>query len=151
MPAPKHTKPSAARKAPPLILVLIAAAVFLVTIIFATNAMFKLPDPPPRSWYGTWQSVDADMDMVATISKDEINILWKTEEGDAIYWVGTFPVEPRDPRNGDKVVSNANREALEFSLLASQDKEKLFTLNEGLLEYSFSAFGMTKTVRLKQK
>jgi hypothetical protein len=144
------------KRTPRKSIVIAAAVLFVMTIVGVSNFVFNLPEPTeptepvPNSWFGTWQTVEGSVDMVATVSKNKIDILWETEEGSAIYWSGTFPTV-LGPSEGATVLSNANKEALEFSILASQDSEKLFTLEDGYLTYPFSALGMTKTVRLKKK
>jgi hypothetical protein len=95
----------------------------------------------PVSLNGEW----VDEIFVAVISNDSIVINIVDEETSSLYWKGTFSAEGKD------VTSVADRDALDASMLGSQDDEKVFTIKDDTISFDFTMMGTTKAVHLKQR
>ncbi|WP_276888175.1 hypothetical protein [Faecalibaculum rodentium] len=107
----------------------------------------------PVSTAGTYVMPDGSGDgQEAVIKGKDIEIYWVAKENKtkALYWKGDAPEEAKE--SGPlKWTSQGDREAMDSSLLASQDSTKEFTLDNGVLSYEASAMGVTKTVELKKE
>lgn len=107
-------------------------------------------DPPDLT--GTWKQdgfETAETYQEAIIDGDTITINWVTVEDNskALYWAGTYiaPNTASDPYTWD---SKNDHEQTDSAILASSDDTKTFTYSNGVLSYSVSAMGVTKTVEL---
>lgn len=89
---------------------------------------------------GTWKA--DGFEAVVTDNNIEVNIV----EGDtsSLYWKGTFPAD------SDKVVSQADTEALSQSMLGSQDSTKEFTVKGDQIDFKITIMGTSKVVHLKK-
>ena len=107
----------------------------------------------PIDLTGTWKtSKDETFDMKATISDNFITVEMTTEDLSALYWKGTFPV-PEDASEGDKlsIRSVADTEALQASLLGSQDSVKKFTYSDHAIKFPFTIAGMKAHIVLTKE
>lgn len=89
---------------------------------------------------GTWKA-DA---FEATITADTIEIHIVDADSKSLYWKGTFH------EGSDVVNSHADREALDASMLGSQDSEKTFAVDDDQISFEMSMMGTTKTIHLKK-
>lgn len=76
----------------------------------------------------------------------DIYIVDPASKTKSLYWRGTFDGKPSD----NSVKSEADRPALDSSLLGSQDSSKTFTTENDEIEFDFTMMGTTKTVTLKR-
>lgn len=98
----------------------------------------------PQSLTGTWKS--SDKSLTAHIVGDRIQIDFVDDANSrSLYWKGSF-----DPAaaNGAHIISKGDTEAMDASLLGSQDDTKKFVYKNGELTFSLSIMGTTKTMRL---
>lgn len=97
----------------------------------------------PVSWNGTWTADGFS----AVIKEDVITISIVDKDTSSLYWQGTWDAAAK-AKDGVKVVSNADVDALSMSMLGSQDKTKEFTYSDDELTFSMSMMGTTRTIRL---
>lgn len=98
---------------------------------------------PAQPWDGTWKAEG----FVAKVQDKTIEISLVTPSSESVYWVGTFEPASDTVKNGE-VVSVADQEVLQKSLLGSQDSEKSFTAKDGKLVFNISMMGVKRTVEL---
>lgn len=118
-----------------------------------TTTTKKEEKKEPLNLAGTWKSDENEGAwMEATISDNVISIDWVMDEGKtkATYWVGSYDAPTADT-NEYSWVSNNDHEKTKTALLASNDDTKEFTYKNGVLSYSASAQGITKTMELTKK
>ncbi len=118
-----------------------------------TTTTKKEEKKEPLDLTGTWQCDPIDGTYLkATISNDVIEIDWVFVEEDksAIYWVGSYDAPTADT-NEYSWVSNNDHEQTETSILASTDETKEFTYNNGVISFSASMQGVSKTFELKKQ
>lgn len=118
-----------------------------------TTTTKKEEKKEPLDLTGTWQSeANEGSWMEATISGDVISIDWIMDEGKtkATYWIGSYDA-PTTYTTEYKWTSNNDHEQTDTALLASSDDTKEFTYKDGVLSYSASAQGITKTMELTKK
>ncbi|MDP4133409.1 MAG: hypothetical protein Q8882_05305 [Bacillota bacterium] len=109
----------------------------------------------PLDLTGNWKQSNSNSKtsyQSAVIQGSTIEVYWVNEEDSSksLYWAGTYIA----PTTSDKKYSwdSANdKTKTETSLLASGDDTKTFSYNDGVLSYSVSAMGTTKTVELKKQ
>lgn len=99
---------------------------------------------------GTWISDDEGMVHQAEIKNGVIEIYWVSEDTKALYWAGTYEA-PTDDKEPYSWTSANDTEKTSTAMLASSDAEKTFTYEDGVLSYSASAMGVTKTVKLTRQ
>ncbi len=107
----------------------------------------------PLDLKGTWQCDPADGTyMKATISDNVIEIDWVMDEGktNATYWVGSYDA-PTTATNEYSWTSNNDHEKTETALLASSDDTKVFNYKDGIISFTASMQGVTKTIELKKQ
>lgn len=104
---------------------------------------------------GTWVESGATGETTyqqATISGDVIEIVWVNaeEKSTMLYWAGTYmpPEKPVSEYTWDSMNDTSKTDS---ALFASGDDMKTFTYKDGVLSYSVTAMGITKTVDLKIK
>lgn len=101
---------------------------------------------------GTWSSEsDNDSKMVAVITDDHIQITLDAEDVSSLYWKGTFPQSGETVTEGATVTSVADQKALASSMLGSGAKNKVFTYENGTLDFDFTIMGTTRTIHLKKE
>lgn len=113
----------------------------------SANPTAKTDSAKPADLTGTWRTAkEKEEAFKATISPNhiEIVILGDDEESESLYWVGTFPYSA----GAKTVISAADTEKLDSSLLGSEDKEKTFTIDGDHIDFDFSMMGTTLHVRL---
>jgi hypothetical protein len=103
---------------------------------------------------GKWEQSNKkskDAYQVATIKRDSIRVDWVSDGGDttSLYWAGSFTA----PTSADAYSWKSANDTAKTSkaLLASPDKTKTFTYDNGEISYKVSALGTTTTVRLTKK
>jgi hypothetical protein len=136
------------------VLFIAACTIAAVVIGVVGYAMFLSGNPKdttPVTFNGPWQAKLNDATLNAVISGDGIEIHLVTSQTDAIYWKGTFPT-PMNVTHGSifTIVSAGDTVVMDESLLASQDKTKEFTFDNGKLKFKMTVMGVTQTVELEQ-
>lgn len=94
----------------------------------------------PVSLNGSWKAEGIE----AVVSVDSIEISIVSTNSKSLYWKGTFV------SGTDKVTSVGDREALDGSMLGSQDSNKIFNVDGDKITFEISMLGTTKTVRLEK-
>lgn len=104
----------------------------------------------PVSLDGTWTSDDPQM--VAHISNDKILInLTLDEETTGLYWKGSLDTSIIENETVDAMLySKGDTQAMEASLMGSQDSAKKFLYKDGKLSFKFTILGTTQTVHLER-
>lgn len=118
-----------------------------------TTTTKKEEKKEPLDLTGEWQCDPTDGTYLkATISNGVIEIDWVfvEENKSAIYWVGSYNA-PTTDTNEYSWVSNNDHEQTETSILASTDETKEFTYNNGVISFSASMQGVSKTFELKKQ
>ena len=98
-----------------------------------------------QSLDGTWTNSDPDLHVSAIIADGHIQMSFVDGNESSLYWKGTFPSQAKD---GDTITSQGDVEAMQASLMGSQDDTKQFDYNNGQLSYKLTAMGVTKTMTL---
>ena len=105
----------------------------------------------PADLTGTWKqtnSEDSESWMEAEITDDTITVQWVGDNGDtrALYWKGSYD---KPDKGGDwHWTSQGDTEAMQESMLASQDTTKDFTYTKADgLSWETSAMGVTTVVK----
>lgn len=98
---------------------------------------------------GKWTADLKSSTMIATITDDGIEIQWANEDTSALYWKGTFAV-PRPAGDKFTIISQADRSAMDGSMLASQDSSKTFVYENRTINFSLTAIGVTTKVHLSR-
>lgn len=134
-------------------LTVLLSIAFLALVIAACGSAPASSEPEIPDLTGTWKSENKDGSyQEAVISDDSIEINWVTDNGNtkSIYWIGTFAA-PTEPEDSYAWVSERDKEATDYALLASTDDTKEFTYSNGKISYSVSALGTTTTLELKKE
>lgn len=95
----------------------------------------------PASLNGTWKADGFQ----AQIAENSIEVNIVGDETSSLYWKGTFP------SGKDIVKSVADKEALESSLLGSQDSEKVFTVTNDEIVFKITMLGTSMMVHLQKQ
>lgn len=107
------------------------------------------PKPQPADLTGTWKQTNSnstDSWMEATVTADTIEVYWMGTDTKSLYWKGTYtaPTEAGDW----KWTSQGDTDAMNASLLGSQDPTKDFTYNDtDGISWQTAALGTTVTVK----
>lgn len=109
----------------------------------------------PVDLTGEWiqsNSSSKDSWQEATISENEIEINWITDNGDtkSLYWDGTYTA-PTETGDSYSWISENDTSKTTSALLASTDKTKQFKYENGTISYEVSALGTMTTVKLERK
>lgn len=109
----------------------------------------------PLDLAGSWTQTNKNSEdsyHEVTIEADTITVNWITNGGDSksLYWVGTY-VAPTEATDTYTWESAGDTEQLSKSLLGSQDATKVFSYDNGVLSYEFTALGTTTTVKLERQ
>ena len=118
-----------------------------------TTTTKKEKKKEPLDLTGTWQCDPVDETYLkATISNSVIEIDWVfvDENKSAIYWVGSYDA-PTTYTTEYKWTSNNDHEQTETSILASTDDTKEFSYNNGIISFTASMQGVSKTFELKKQ
>ncbi len=144
-------KEQSSRKNNPIIWVVTSVLLIFVVAIglfyLISNKSEKISDLS-----GTWRSQENNGSyQEAVISDGEIVINWVSDNGDTVslYWVGTYE-KPDKNTNNYTWISKADVERTEFALLASQDAEKEFVYENGVISYETSFMGTTAKMKLEK-
>lgn len=108
----------------------------------------------PADLTGQWKQSNSssnDSYMTAVISGDTMEIYWTSENGDtnSLYWAGSFTA-PDTADEPYKWISENDHSKTDMAMLASGDDTKEFTYQNGVISYTASALGTTKTVKLEK-
>jgi hypothetical protein len=144
-----------------ILISVLTIAVVAVVAFMVTGAM---ADSSPKNTAsntvltGTYHQTNngiphTEMSAVVTNGKIEVTLkLDSGQEGDSdvtgIYWAGTFDIS--NTSDSFSVVSQADKDKLELSVVGSQDSTKKFDYDNGDLNFLFSMMGMTTTVHLSK-
>lgn len=101
----------------------------------------------PTNLNGTYVFVDGDFGMVGEVKGDTIQVQLKSNDSLGLYWTGDFKNPAKD---GDKILSHANVEALSKSATGSQDSTKEFEIADGKIAFQMSMMGVSKTIELEK-
>lgn len=134
------------------LLLKIAAAVLALGVI-AAGIVFvpRLISSPSVSWaaadmIGDYREPkDA---MKAKVTANGIEIYWTSEDATALYWRGSFPVAPGTEAQ-KTVISTASADNA-FSIMASGDPQKTFTVTRDTISCDVSALGITTKVTFRR-
>lgn len=124
-----------------------AIALSIFAIVGLSACQFEDASAQPNNLNGTWTYTDGDFGMVAEVKDDTILVNMKTGDNMGLYWSGTFK---HDAKDGEVVVSKANREQLDASMTGSQDDAKEFTITDGRITFPFSIMGQKRTIELNR-
>lgn len=108
----------------------------------------------PPDLIGEWKERTKSEDSYhgIIISGDTIEIYWVSDGGEsaALYWAGSFeaPQDGKEPYTWESVNDVGRTSAAQ---LASGEKTKTFTYQNGVLSYSASVLGITTTVEAKKQ
>lgn len=117
------------------------------------------PAPAPKqeilNLEGTWKQVNSKSDTAwheTIIKGDIITVNWVSDSGDtrALFWEGSYSA-PSEPSKTYTWTSEGNREIMDRSILASQEKTKEFNFNGQYLCYEFSALGVSSLAKLERQ
>ncbi len=107
----------------------------------------------PLKLDGGWKQRNSDSDTnyhVAMIADGTIEVYWRAEDNStSLYWAGTYTA-PTTGGNEYSWDSANDKSRTEAALLASSDDTKTFTYKDGIISYSVSALGVTKTFELER-
>lgn len=119
-----------------------AFIIVAVLIVLALTACGG-EEAAPTSSVGSYS--DSDETFLAEVESDVITIhIVGDDDSKSLYWTGTWT-------NGEeKVVSKADKEQLDASLLGSQSDTKEFTVSGKNIEFEFQAMGSSKNVKLEK-
>lgn len=108
------------------------------------------PTEKPLDLTGTWTAKG----MEATITSDTITINWVTTTSDAetksLYWQGSY-VPPTKAVKEYSWNSENDTDATSMAMMASNDKTKKFTYQDGKLSFEASALGTTATIHMSKQ
>lgn len=124
-----------------------------VMMIFTFTGCSK--NSQPEDLTGKWVQSNSNSKeswQEATISENEIEINWISDNGDtkSLYWYGTYTA-PTEAGDSYSWTSQSDTSKTEYALLASTDKTKTFNYENGVLSYEVSALGTTTIVKLERK
>jgi hypothetical protein len=94
----------------------------------------------PVSLNGSWKAEGLE----AVVDADGIEISIVSADSTSLYWKGTFVT------GTDKITSIGDREALDGSMLGSQDSDKVFNIDGDQITFKMSMMGTTKTIKLQR-
>jgi hypothetical protein len=105
----------------------------------------------PLDLTGTWQmsnGKDGASILTATISGEEIEVLWDIDGEQYLYWAGTYtaPTDTSEPYSWTSEASDRNTSAL----LASTDATKDFTYSGDVLSFDVVVDGESSNVEMKK-
>jgi hypothetical protein len=115
-----------------------------ILIVFV--AIFAPRGGDPRVLTGSW-GTSSDPRMTAVVADSTVTVLWDTGEEKALYWKGTFNTS-KTVGDGGVVVSQGDHNAMESSLMGSQDDSKSFVYKDGTLQFELTVLGVTQTIKL---
>lgn len=116
----------------------------LLLLAFLLLSSCAGPDAEPVSLTGSWETTNPDtVDMRAVVSDGMIEILWVDGDTNALYWLGTVPV---NVMSGDTFTSEGDTDAMRKSLLGSLSETKEITYADGTLSLDLTAMGVTQTL-----
>ncbi|MCI1955371.1 MAG: hypothetical protein LKJ21_03220 [Oscillospiraceae bacterium] len=123
----------------------------------SSNASSSSPssNSAPLDLTGEWKQTNSDSStsyQTATISGNTIEVNWidDSEKSKSLYWAGTYAA-PKNASDTYSWTSKNDKSKTGGAMLASSDGTKTFTYKKGILSYSVSALGTTKTVELKRQ
>ena len=105
------------------------------------------PSNEPVDLNGDWSYSSDSINFEATVKGEEITIDLIMDNSEGLYWSGSFST---DALNGDTIVSYADIEALDASMLGSGDEKKNFVFKDGKLTFSFTIVGVTQDIELSR-
>jgi len=120
------------------IAIIALAALFLAPLVLAGCGPSS--SAAPTSHVGTWKADGFE----ANVTADAIEINIVGDDSKSLYWKGSFH------EGSDVVKSHADREALDASMLGSQDADKNFAVDDDQISFEMSMMGTTKTIHLKK-
>lgn len=109
----------------------------------------------PLDLTGAWEQANKNSEdsyHTATIGDGVITVEWTTDGGatQSVYWAGTY-VAPTEAADSYTWESAGDTEQMSQSMLGSGDESKVFTYENGVLTYEFTAMGTTMTVEMERR
>lgn len=102
---------------------------------------------------GGWKQTNSNSDtsyQIAMIADGTIEVYWKSDDDTtSLYWAGTY-IAPTSETNEYSWDSANDKSRTDSALLASGSDTKTFTHKDGIISYSVTAMGVTKTVELER-
>jgi len=132
-------------------IVLLAVTAFVMTNAFTASGNDK-KYTAPTTLIGHWHQTKSGMPkavMSADISEDSIKITLNMGDTNGLYWLGTFDTT-QNPASKFEIHSVGNRDEMDLSIYASQQKTKQFHYDNGDLSYEFSMLGVNTTVHMSK-
>jgi hypothetical protein len=121
-------------------LIALLAVVFVGMSLSACQPSENGTDAKPASLVGTWKADGFE----ATVAENSIEINIVSDDSKSLYWKGTFE------SGTNKITSIADREALDASMMGSQDSDKVFMIEGDKITFEMSMLGTTKTIKLEK-
>lgn len=125
-----------------------AYAIVVVACVFFALLLSGCSSAPPQNTVleGHWETAEgANTPMTAEISGGTMEINWVQDDGYALYWLGSSPVDVLD---GDTFTSEGDTEEMAMALLASMDPTKDFTMVDGNIEFELGIMGTVQIITL---
>lgn len=133
-------------------LALLALIVSVFTLAACGTSHDASSNKNPTTMIGEWRQVNSDETgwMSASISDGSIQVDLRGRDSSSIFWMGSFETSHK-PTGKFKIVSIPDADArytMDGSLMASDEKQKTFSYDHGVLSFEFSALGSTATVHM---
>jgi hypothetical protein len=132
-----------------VLLALLAVFVGAVTLASCGHSHGVSNSKNPTTMVGEWRQTNANSDgwMTASISGNSIRVNLRGRDSNSIFWVGSFDTSRR-PHGTFKVVSIGDQRAMKWALMASSEKRKTFSYDNGVLSFGFSALNSSTTIHM---
>lgn len=123
-------------------------SVLMVAILFALSVA---AGGSRESLDGEWAGEPNEgLIFEATIDGDSFEVYMVSDGVSSLYWKGDLPIGD-GVENGDVLYSEADQEALAFSLIGSQLEEKEFYFADDNIVFDFGILGTTREVVLSEQ
>jgi hypothetical protein len=131
------------------VLALLAFIVSIFTLASCGSSHGASVSTKPVSLKGEWHQVNSNPSgwMTASISGDSIQVNLRGRDSSSIFWLGTFDTQKRSA-NKYKIVSLGDQDAMKYKIAASNESQKTFTYDHGILSFEFSALGSSTTIHM---
>lgn len=131
------------------ILALLALIVSIFTLASCGSSHGASVSTQPVSLVGEWHQVNPNPSgwMTASITGESIQVDLQGRDSSSIFWMGTFDTHKRSTSKY-KIVSLGDQDAMRYKIAASNEKQKTFTYDHGVLSFEFSALGSSTTIHM---
>jgi hypothetical protein len=130
------------------VLALLAFIVSVFTLASCGSSHGASVNARPESLVGEWHQVNSNPNgwMTASISGESIQVNLRGRDSSSIFWLGSF--DTHRSANKFKVVSLGDQDAMKYKIAASDESQKTFTYDHGVLSFEFSALGSSTTIHM---